>query len=372
MHILKKIKKLKKIPETIDRIQDSLKKLNTIQDSLKKLDTIQDSLKKLNTIQDSLKKLDTIQDSLKKLDTIQDSLKKLDTIQDSLKKLNTIRDSLEKLDRINKKFPEIKELVASIRSDLALTAIRDLAKDTNIEFDVDINTESISDIKFLDRVFEVEMQKNKKLLNKILAYKDPLNKRNIGENDERGLPTNANFISRDYYRTMLKRYFFAAKIFAENKIVLDSCSGVGWGTYILANYAKHVIAYDYNEEAIKLAKNDWKAKNIKWKVVNALNVDKSFKDESFDVITAMETLEHFTQEDGIKYIIKHKNLLKDKGIFIGTSIFPKTRKSAEKSPALLDNKFHLFLWTKDEIEKELNKHFSIVKIVNSWMFIAQK
>jgi 2-polyprenyl-3-methyl-5-hydroxy-6-metoxy-1,4-benzoquinol methylase len=301
--------------------------------------------------------------------------KELASIKNSILELKKEKSELDKMSQnmtdYNKNIILIRKKLEDINERISLIDLRDLADEVDIEFNYDIEKDSITNMKFINRVFEVELQKNKQLLNKILSHKKLISAKHIGENDEQGLPTNADFLISDHYRTMLKRYFFAGKIFAENKTVLDSCSGLGWGTYILANYAKHVTAYDYNKEAIKLAKKNWQAKNIEWKVANAL--DKIiFPEESFEVITAMETIEHFTKNDGSKYIYNNYKMLKKNGFFIGTSLFPTTRKEANTSPVLLNNPFHLYLWTQNEIKEELEKYFSNVRIIGTWMFIAQK
>jgi ubiquinone/menaquinone biosynthesis C-methylase UbiE len=301
--------------------------------------------------------------------------KELASIKNSILELKKEKSEFDKTSEnmadYNKNITLIRKKLEDINERISLIDLRDLADGVDIEFNYDIEKDSITDIKFVNRVFEVELQKNKQLLNKILSHKKLISAKHIGENDEQGLPTNADFLISDHYRTMLKRYFFAGKIFAEDKTVLDSCSGLGWGTYILANYAKHVTAYDYNKEAIKLAKKNWSAKNIEWKVANALNKD-IFPEKSFEVITAMETIEHFTKKDGSKYIYNNYKMLKKNGFFIGTSFFPTTKKIAKESPVLLNNPFHLYLWTQNEIKEELEKHFSNVRIIGTWMFIAQK
>ncbi len=187
--------------------------------------------------------------------------------------------------------------------------------------------------------------------------------------EERGLPGNPLFIQTGYYKTMLKRYFFAGAYFCKDKDILDSCSGLGWGTYILSQYAKSVTAFDRDAQAISFSSETWGSGNIRWIQGDAL--DFSFLDDyRFDIITGMETIEHFDKQEGIRYMENVRSALQDKGIFIGTSSFPSDRSAADELCA--KNPFHKYIYTLSEMNDLLGSCFSEHAIVDGWMFIARR
>lgn len=187
--------------------------------------------------------------------------------------------------------------------------------------------------------------------------------------EEREFPGNSENIESEYQHTMLKRYIYAGKWFCEGKKVLDSCSGLGWGTYLLSQYANQISAFDISRESIEFSQNQWKASNIEWGVGDALNLD-NYADNSFDVAVAMETIEHFSKENGEKYILNLKRKIKPGGIIIGSSAFPFRRKKADKLCAT--NPFHLHVFTYFEFARFLKSNFRESKIIGNWIFIARK
>ncbi len=168
---------------------------------------------------------------------------------------------------------------------------------------------------------------------------------------------------------MLKRYLFAGSSFCRGKRVLDSCSGLGWGTSILSLFAKKITAYDLEPRAIEFCRDTWGEDKISWVVDDALKpkVDKKTK---HDVAVAMETIEHFDKDDGLKYLTELKNSLNSRGILIGTSSFPSDRESANDLCA--KNQYHHYVYTKSEMDELLRTLFDRHVIINNWMFIAVK
>jgi hypothetical protein len=84
----------------------------------------------------------------------------------------------------------------------------------------------------------------------------------------------------------------------------------------------------------------------------------------------METIEHFSKEDGVRYIAGLADSLHKKGVLIGTSAFPPDRKRAVELCAR--NPYHAYIYTDEEFGVILNKSFSEFVIIDNWMFIARK
>ena len=92
--------------------------------------------------------------------------------------------------------------------------------------------------------------------------------------------------------------------------------------------------------------------------------------ECFDAITGMETIEHFSKSEGKIYIEQMRNVLRDKGVFIGTSSFPHDRKTADDLCS--KNPHHKYIFTLSEMNELLKSCFSEYIIIDRWMFIAKR
>ena len=219
----------------------------------------------------------------------------------------------------------------------------------------------------IDRTAMLEMEGNRALIDEILAF-DASDIDFLAE-DERAFPGNADFIQSGYYIKMLKRYLFAGKHFCKGKSVLDSCSGVGWGTRILSHYAQSVTAFDLETKAIDFSRATWNTGNVSWCREDALNLREEWEN-CFDAAVGMETIEHFNKPDGHRYVQNIARSLKPGGVFVGTSHFPVTRRAAEK--LCKKNPYHLLIYTQREMSHLLNEYFDSHVIVGRWMFVGIK
>ncbi len=219
----------------------------------------------------------------------------------------------------------------------------------------------------IDETYKASLFENRDLIEEILKHNCDLT--SISSEEERAFPGNRDFINSGYYNIMLKRYFFAGKFFCRDLDVIDTCCGLGWGTYIISKFAKRVVSFDLNHDVIRFCQENWRSSNIIWKYGDCM--DLSFiSDMKFDVALAMETIEHFSKEDGDRYIKSVSNIIKENGILIGTSAFPESNNDA--SILCNKNKYHKHIFTYKEITKILSKYFRQHIIINSWMFIAEK
>lgn len=110
----------------------------------------------------------------------------------------------------------------------------------------------------------------------------------------------------------LGRYIFAAQ-FVKGKAVLDIACGSGYGArYLLNKGAKMVVGGDKSEEAIEYARHHYQKDGLSFLRCDAQQM--LFRDNSFDIIVSLETIEHLERyEDFLK---ECKRVLKDGGIFI--------------------------------------------------------
>jgi len=219
--------------------------------------------------------------------------------------------------------------------------------------------------------FFEEMQRNYKTnlkMEEILKInRGNLKIQDLDNSEERALPSDKKLHESGWWKMMFARYGVAQK-FSKGKVVLDSCCGLGWGSYLVSVKAKRVFSFDKDTEAIKFAKRTWVSKNLNYSVGDALEA--GFKDNSFDIVLAMETLEHFDIYNGNRYIEEINRVLKKGGHFIASTYFAPDRESAVK--VCKTNKFHLHIYTKKEIEETLYKYFRKVYFLEDLFFISRK
>ena len=187
------------------------------------------------------------------------------------------------------------------------------------------------------------------------------------DDGERALPSEDRFFSTGYYWMMIGRYLFAGSQFCRNMSVLDSCSGLGWGSFLVAQYADRVTALDIDREVVSFAERAWPCSRIRWLRGDALSQE-LLASEYFDTVLAMETVEHFTAEQAKVYVARMAQRLKTGGVFTGTSAFPATRAEADAMAA--QNRHHPHIFTEAEFLALLKQHFSRAVVIGGRMFAA--
>jgi lipopolysaccharide transport system ATP-binding protein len=204
----------------------------------------------------------------------------------------------------------------------------------------------------------------------ILEYDDDnLKEMAIPRENERGWPGESRFALNGYYRMMLGRYVFAGSQFCQRASVLDTCCGFGWGAFLISHYADRVTAFDIDPGAIHVCETEWPAENINWLVGDAR--DLSFlQGRLYDVVLGMETIEHFDQSDGARYVQEVARVLRPGGIFTGTTAVAETRQEAQEIQCT--NRDHLHIFTRQELLDLLGRYFSRSVIIGKWLFIGER
>lgn len=168
---------------------------------------------------------------------------------------------------------------------------------------------------------------------------------------------------------MLLRYALAMH-YGKGKTILDSCCGIGWGAFLLDAVALHTFAVDNDAHSLSVAKNLWPSHNTDY--VNASVLDLPFASGTFDLVTAMESIEHFPVHHINRYLSEVVRVLKPGGILIGSSVFPETAAEAESICAR--NPDHLHINTRLEMIERLQGYdFKQIRIfANGYFFFARK
>ncbi len=157
----------------------------------------------------------------------------------------------------------------------------------------------------------------------------------------------------------LHRYALATSL-CEGKIVLDIACGDGYGSNMLARYAKFVTGVDIDEPTIALAKEKYKLPNLEYKTGRADKIP--CEDNYFDILISFETLEHHDKHNEMMGEIKR--VLKPGGVCL-ISTPDKLVYSDKKN---YSNPFHVKELYKDEFYALLKKHFTKVTIFKQQFF----
>lgn len=188
-----------------------------------------------------------------------------------------------------------------------------------------------------------------------------------GAEEERAWPGEPEFTATGYHRMMLGRYAFAGAMFCRDAEVLDTGSGLGWGAFLVSHFARSVTAFDLDPRLESFCRAIWPATNITWRTGDMR--DLSFLgDARYDVVLGMEVIEHFTREDGERYLDEAARVLRPGGVFVGTSAFPASDDEAQAMA--VSNPYHLHIFRHDEMLDLLRRRFSNATIIGNWMIIA--
>ena len=150
----------------------------------------------------------------------------------------------------------------------------------------------------------------------------------------------------------MDRYRLACE-YVENKNVLDIASGTGYGADILYKLgrAKHVFGVELNQEAVDYANAIYSSEYVEYKQGSILDIP--FTDNTFDVLTSFETLEHIENEE--RQMQEIKRVLKKDGLYILS-----TPNDWDNS----NNKFHVRDYDYNSVKELISKHFEIIKMYN--------
>jgi len=134
---------------------------------------------------------------------------------------------------------------------------------------------------------------------------------------ERLVPDRTPIYMRHLYRLHEARYRFAADHVA-SKRVLDVACGVGYGAALLADAgASMVFGVDVSREAIGYAQSRYAHANVRYMVADAAAL--GIADDSVDMVTSFETIEHLDTEKTEPFLQELKRVLKPGGtVFIST------------------------------------------------------
>lgn len=148
----------------------------------------------------------------------------------------------------------------------------------------------------------------------------------------------------------IERYRFASN-YVNNKRVLDIACGTGYGSVLLLKEgkAKEVFGVDIDEKTILENRQFYRDLNNLF-FVQGTAYALEFKDNYFDVVVSMETLEHLT--DPLVFLKEIKRVTKPNGIIIISTPLNDTENRFTPS-----NPYHIREYNKEEFIELLNNYF---------------
>lgn len=153
-----------------------------------------------------------------------------------------------------------------------------------------------------------------------------------------------------YWGEHAARYVFALP-FVEQRSILDIACGTGYGIGLMQTKAAFVAGVDADEDAARDAVEEC-AENAAALLGNGLGLP--FADESFDVITSFETLEHLDERSA--FLTELDRVLKSGGTLLLSTPNANYTQPTDGKPS---NPFHVHEYTPDELADELGVHFSV-------------
>jgi 2-polyprenyl-3-methyl-5-hydroxy-6-metoxy-1,4-benzoquinol methylase len=149
-------------------------------------------------------------------------------------------------------------------------------------------------------------------------------------------------------------YYYAAKLYKKGS-VLDVGCGEGYGTYFLSRRCKEVIGIDTFQDTINHCKKTYRSKNLEFYKYDGKKIP--FSNNSFDIITCFQVIEHVKEE--ALFLREIKRILKADGTALFTTPYRVYRLKKGQSPW---NKFHIREYYIFQLRKVLKKVFPSVKI----------
>jgi ubiquinone/menaquinone biosynthesis C-methylase UbiE len=157
-------------------------------------------------------------------------------------------------------------------------------------------------------------------------------------------------VDPDLWAEHVSRYAFAAR-WASGARVLDLGCGAGYGTAELAGHARSAIGIDLAPEAVNHASSAYPLANILFVPASVTAVP--FRDESFDLITAFEVIEHL--DDWRALLSEGRRLLHPRGLFLVST--PNKEYYTDSRGASGPNPFHTHEFEFDEFRSVLTEFF---------------
>lgn len=128
-------------------------------------------------------------------------------------------------------------------------------------------------------------------------------------------PEYADHVENNALRILIRlaRYKFVARLVKKTDRILEVGCGSGLGCIFLGQHSAHVTGIDANSTEIKEAKKINRRSNVTFEVQDLFAVK---ADRKFDVIVALDVIEHMTKRDAHKFLSAMISHLQPSGMLV--------------------------------------------------------
>ncbi len=160
-------------------------------------------------------------------------------------------------------------------------------------------------------------------------------------------PANVDYNNVTYQRCQFAYDHFAIPYLA-GKSVLDVGCGHGYGTAEMAKHAAAITGVDYSAPTVEANNARYANAFANLRFVQNKVPPLNFPDESFDVVTSFQFIEHL--EERLAFIREAYRVLKTGGVLLLST--PNVKRTLARNP------FHVHEYTFDEMKSEIGQVFT--------------
>ncbi len=137
--------------------------------------------------------------------------------------------------------------------------------------------------------------------------------------------------------------------YVEARRVLEIGCGEGVGTSILARRAHSIIAIDYSEKALQVARTQCASENVEYRPMKVPPLD--FDDASFDAVVCFQMIEHLEKPEAL--VGEISRVLRNDALALIATV--------NKEESISENPYHIHEFTGGEFRSLLEKAFDSVE-----------
>ncbi|MBI4830877.1 MAG: class I SAM-dependent methyltransferase, partial [Candidatus Lindowbacteria bacterium] len=143
--------------------------------------------------------------------------------------------------------------------------------------------------------------------------------------------------------------YYKALEYVEGRRTLEIGCGEGVGAGLLASKAASLVAVDYSQDALKVAKSQHDASSVKFVMMKAPPID--FRDASFDAVVCFQMIEH--TERPAQIVDEIRRVLRNGGVALIATV--------NKEEAISNNPYHIHEFSSESFRELLERYFESVE-----------